>query len=225
VAVKALYADDDPVVRRLIGAVLGRLEHEAIEARDGEEAWQVFRAVHPSLVVLDIEMPHRSGLEVCRLIREQEPQRETFVLVLTGRDTEEDLLAILDAGADDYMPKPATPENLYARLTIADRRVRLDRERRRVEQELQRARWLAGIGETTITLQHEINNPLAALLANAELLMMDARAAGEENEQVETIYEQARRIATVIRRLGQLQDPKSVDYIAGSKMIDLSERE
>src|SRR3954470_2439709 len=112
----ALFADDDPTVRLLLGAVLMQLGHSAVSAIDGDEAWRSFQRLRPPLVVLDIEMPGRSGLEVCRLIREIESRRDTFILVLTGRDTREDLQAVLDAGADDYMTKPATPDNLLARL-------------------------------------------------------------------------------------------------------------
>jgi two-component system NtrC family sensor kinase len=222
----ALYADDDPTVRALLAAILSRLGHSGISAVDGEEAWRTYQSTRPPLVVLDIEMPHRTGLDVCRLIREQEePKRDAFILVLTSQDTDEVLRSVLDAGADDYMTKPATAENLFARLSIADRRIHKDAERREMERDLQRARWLAGIGETTITLQHEINNPLAALLGHAELLLMDAREKGQENEQVRVIVEQAKRISRVIRRLSELQNPKSIEYASGARMIDLSSKE
>jgi len=220
-----LFADDDPIVRALLSAVLGRLGHEAIGASEGAEAWRLFKQHRPTLVILDIEMPNHSGVEVCRMIRENDPHRETFILVLTGRDTEEDLREVLDAGADDYMTKPASPENLLARLTIAERRIEKDRARRKAESDLQRAQWLAGIGETTITLQHEINNPLSALLGHAELMLMDLRDAGANTEQAQVIYDQARRIATVVKRLAELRDPQSVEYAAGARMIELEPRE
>jgi DNA-binding response OmpR family regulator len=221
----ALYADDDPIVRALLHAVLERLGYSAEAVADGDEAWTRFQALRPPLVLLDIDMPALTGLEVCKLIRDCDPQRETFILVLTGRDTEDDLTAVLDAGADDYVTKPATPENLLARVMIAERRIKQERARREAEAEVRRSRWLAGIGETTITLQHEINNPLAALLGHAELMMMDASKGGETSEQAKIIHEQAKRIANVVKRLGELRDPKSVEYIAGSRMIDLSREE
>ncbi|MDE3127773.1 MAG: hypothetical protein KGL38_07190, partial [Gemmatimonadota bacterium] len=82
--------------------------------------------------------------------------------------------------------------------------------------------WLAGIGETSIALQHEINNPLSALLGHAELMMMDEKERGEENEHVRVIHEQARRIADVMKRLRRLRDPRTVEYVAGARMLDLS---
>ena len=96
--------------------------------------------------------------------------------------------------------------------------------RRTAEAELARSRWLAGIGETTIALEHEINNPLSALLGHAELLLMDRSLAAEHQEQLHIIQEQAARIAQVVRRLAKLKNPQSVEYLAGARMLDLSSR-
>ena len=219
---RALVADDDPVARLLVKAVLEELGHVVLQAADGEEAWRMFLDERPPLVVLDVEMPKADGLEVCRRIRETEQSRATFVLVVTARDGDDELRTILDAGADDYLAKPATPEHLRARLTIADRRRAQDQARRSAEEELARARWLAGIGETTIALQHEINNPLAALLGHAELMHMDATQRGDHNEGVEVVLEQARRIAAIMRRLAALKNPQTVEYVGGARMLDLS---
>jgi DNA-binding response OmpR family regulator len=220
---RVLLADDDAVIRTLLGAVLVSLGHDPVLATDGEEAWRQFELSRPPLVVLDIEMPKLDGIELCRRVRAADVGREVFILVLTGRDSPDALAAVLDAGADDYVTKPASPENIRARLIIAERRIQQDIARRAAETELARSRWLAGIGETTIALQHEINNPLTALLGHAELLLMDYKDRNESNEQVEVIFDQARRIADVVKRLGKLKDPESVDYIAGAKMIDLSQ--
>ena len=218
----ALIADDDPVIRALVRAVLDSVGYEADLVDSGTAAWAHFEARHPQLVLLDIDMPGLSGLEVCRQIRAADRQRESFVLVLTGLDGPEDLTAVLDAGADDYLPKPVTPESLRARLRIAERRIQQERARREAEAELQKARWLAGIGETTIALQHEINNPLSALLGHAELLQREHQDRGERNEHVEVIQAQARRIAYVVRRLRELRNPQSVAYVGDARMLDLS---
>ena len=219
---KVLVADDDQTTRALLCAVLGELGHEAEEASDGRAAWARFQATKPPLVVLDIEMPELDGLEVCRRIRAADNKHETFILVLTGRDHPEDLAAVLDAGADDYVTKPTTVDHLRARIVIADRRSAQDAARRKAESELAVARWRAGIGEAAIALQHEINNPLAALLGHAELLLMEFQDRGEQNEQAQVVLDQARRIADVVKRIAKLRNPQSVEYIDGAKMLDLS---
>jgi signal transduction histidine kinase len=128
---------------------------------------------------------------------------------------------VLAAGADDYVTKPSSPENLRARLEIAGQRIVQNAASRAAEAELARSRWLAGIGETTIAIEHEINNPLSALLGHAELLLMDAGMTAEQVDSLRIIQEQAVRIADVVRRLARLKNPQSVEYLSGSRMLDL----
>jgi DNA-binding response OmpR family regulator len=166
-------------------------------------------------------MPRIDGLDVCRRIRDADPERNTYILVVTGRDKAADLESVLDAGADDYVTKPTTGQRLVARLKIAERRMENDRARRLAEEELRKARFLAGIGEATVGLQHEINNPLTGLLGTAELMLLDMQEAGQKTDDIRTIIDQARRIRALVRRLGELRDPKSVHYAGGKRMIDL----
>ncbi|MEO8562014.1 MAG: response regulator [bacterium] len=219
---RVLFADDDVIARTLLAAVLTHLGHEPIGVENGELAWAQFQVAPAPLVILDVNMPVLDGLEVCRRIRAHAAGRETFVLVVTARDGRDDLTAVLDAGADEYVAKPSSPENLRARLEIAARRIAQDKARRAAETELARARWLAGIGETTIALEHEINNPLSALLGHAELLLMDDHLNDEQRAQLQVIRVQAARIAEVVRRLARLKNPQTVEYLAGARMIDLS---
>jgi len=221
VRLRVLVADDDPVVRLLVVSVLAELGFETEVACDGANAWRMFEEWHPELIVLDVDMPDPDGLEVCRRIRELDDSRETFVLFLTGRDHPETLEMVLDAGGDEFIAKPTTPEDLRARLIVARRRIAQDAARRRAEEELSKARWLTGIGEATLALQHEINNPLSALLGNAELMMMELDEKGERNELLDVIHEQALRIAEVVRRLRRLKNPETVDYVGGSRMINV----
>lgn len=218
---KALVADDDPIARLLVVAVLAELGHHTDVACNGREAWEKFQSLHPDLIVLDAEMPEMDGLEVCRRIREIDEKHEAFVLFLTTRDHPESFERVLDAGADEFIAKPTTPEDLRARLIVARRRISQDAARRSAEEELSKARWLAGIGEATLALQHEINNPLSALLGNAELMIMELEEKGQRNELLDVIHEQALRIAEVVRRLRRLKNPESVDYVGGSRMLNL----
>lgn len=145
-----------------------------------------------------------------------------FVIVTVPRDGAADLQGALAAGADDYFTTPPSARNVAARLAIAERRMEIKAAQRRAERALSRARWVAGIGETSIALQHEINNPLAALLGHAALLEQGLVAPGEERELLHIVVEQAQRIATVMRRLAALRDPRSVEYVGVARMLDLS---
>lgn len=223
---RVVLADDDPVLQRLMRGALERRGHHVEVASDGDVAWRAIEGNPPPLAVLDWNMPVVDGLEVCRRARAHETTRDTFLLVVTGRDQAEDVDAALQAGADDYLMKPLDPAGLMARLAIAERRIALDAERRDAVAKLAKARWLAGIGEVAIAVQHEVNNPLTALMIEAQAIAQLDGVNAELRALGESIHAQSVRIATIIRRLGQLQDPRSVEYLqGGSRMIDLSSGE
>ena len=222
---RVLIADDDPTMLLLMEHVLEALGRPFEAVDEGGAAWRAWERTRHSLVLLDIEMPGLDGLEVCRRIRAADAHRETFVIIVTGRDRAADLEAVLAAGADDYVTKPTTGQHLVARLRIAMRRMADDRARRDAEEELRRARWFAGIGEATVAIQHEINNPLAGLMATAELMKYEAESKGQPLGDLTIIVEEAKRISALVRRMGDLRDAKSVEYTAGSRMIDLRKKE
>ena len=219
---EVILADDTALTRRLLQATLEQRGHTVLAVANGAEAWRAFEQSRPPLIVLDWQMPELDGVEVCRRIRASSASRDVFVLMVTARDSSDDLARALDAGADDYVMKPITPVHFAARIAIAERRIEQNAARWRAEEALARAQWMSGIGETALAIQHEVNNPLAALLTSASVLLMDETMAPPLRRDLESISQQARRIADVVRRLQGLEEPSSVEYIAGARMLDLS---
>lgn len=218
---QVLLADDDDMMRLLLEEVLKSLGYSVDARADGAAAWAAYEAAPARLAVLDWQMPGLDGLEVCRRIRAHPQGVESYILVVTARDGVEDLQSVLDAGADDYLSKPVTPKDVAARLRIAERRMETAAARRTAEAELRKARYLAGIGEMSIALQHEINNPLAALLTNASLVSSGLVTGEEATESLAAVQVQANRIAEIVRRLQTLGAPQSTEYAAGQRMVDL----
>ncbi len=219
---RVLVADDDELMRELIVAVVEAQGHAVESFADGEAIWAAFSAAPAALVVLDWQMPGADGLEVCRRIRAHAEGAHAYLIVVTARSGSQHLDAVLDAGADDYLSKPVSPEDIVARLRIAERRMEIAAARRTAESELQRARYLAGIGELSLAIQHEINNPLAALLANSSLVSSGILSPDESVASLKVVDEQARRIAAVVRRLSEIEAPRSVEYLKGQRMVDLA---
>ncbi|GAB3995856.1 hypothetical protein GCM10029992_14220 [Glycomyces albus] len=114
-----LLIEDDPMVRRGLQLALGRHGHEVEAAETGEEGLRRFRSTAPDLVVLDLMLPGVGGLEVCRRIR---GAGEVPVIILTARGDDFDVVAGLEAGADDYVVKPTQPTVLDARVRAVLRR-------------------------------------------------------------------------------------------------------
>src|SRR5688572_457657 len=116
---KILVADDDADLRALIAFSLRQAGFDVCTAADGSDALRVFAAHRPDLVLLDVNMPPPDGLEVCGTIR----QSSTVpIMMLSVRDQEDDLVAAIDAGADDYVRKPFSPRALIARVRALVRR-------------------------------------------------------------------------------------------------------
>lgn len=121
---KILVVDDEQAVRESLRRCLRFNGYEVLTANDGLEAVETVRAENPELVILDVMMPNMDGLEVCRTLRSEGWDRP--ILVLTARDGVSDRVAGLDAGADDYLPKPFALEELLARVRSLVRRASAD---------------------------------------------------------------------------------------------------
>ncbi len=116
---KILIVDDEPQIRRVLRTTLTSQGYTVAEAKSGDEALEQIREERPDLILLDVNMPGRSGLETCREIRSS---GDVPIIMLTVRNTERDKVQALDAGADDYVTKPFGAEELMARIRAALRR-------------------------------------------------------------------------------------------------------
>lgn len=117
---RIVVVDDQPKIRRFMRATLVAEGYEVDEAKTGEEALESIRDLRPDLVVLDMNMPGMGGLDACRAIRRHS---NVAIVMLTVRNSEEDKVAALDAGADDFVTKPFSTPELMARIRAALRRV------------------------------------------------------------------------------------------------------
>jgi two-component system, OmpR family, phosphate regulon response regulator PhoB len=117
-----LIVDDERDLRTLLDFNLKQAGWRTAQAETGAEALARARALQPTVIILDLNLPDVSGMDVCRLLRADETTRELPILMLTARGAEEDRVQGLELGADDYLPKPFSIRELVLRVDAVSRR-------------------------------------------------------------------------------------------------------
>lgn len=183
---KILVAEDHSVSLRLLEVTLQKWGHEPILAQNGRDAWDALtQGPAPPVAILDWMMPHLSGVDLCRKIREVPRLRQMYVLLLTAKGTKDDVLMGLDAGADDYVIKPFDMDELLARLNVGKRVAELQDNLAKKNKALMRyavdmevlaeerskqlihSERMASVGIMAAGIAHEINNPSTFISSNA----------------------------------------------------------
>jgi sigma-B regulation protein RsbU (phosphoserine phosphatase) len=147
---KILVADDDRIIRRMLEVILTEWGYEIVLASDGNRAWDILRGDKaPKLALLDWMMPGLNGPDVCQRLRAIPTREPTYVILLTVKDSRQDIVAGLRGGADDYITKPFDHDELQARINTGVRIVELQRDLasqiRELQKTLERVKQLQGL--------------------------------------------------------------------------------
>jgi len=121
-AKKILIADDEPDILEIVGFNLEAEGYNVYKANDGDEAIDKAKLIKPDLIILDIMMPKKTGVEVCTILRTQPQFNDTLIIFLTALSDEGSQIKGLDTGADDYVSKPISPKVLVSRVNALLRR-------------------------------------------------------------------------------------------------------
>lgn len=113
---RILVVDDEIGALTLIGIMLERGGFDVIKAKDADTALSILDQDHPDMIILDVMMPGTDGIELCRIIRERNDFSSTPVLILSARGDAESVMRGMDAGANDYLPKPILHHDLVAKV-------------------------------------------------------------------------------------------------------------
>src|SRR5215510_12970485 len=130
---RILIVEDDLDAREMLRVLLGLDGHEVVSAVDGQQGWDKFRSENFSVVISDWLMPEADGLELCRRIRSSETTRYCYVILLTALQGKSNYLEAMRAGVDDFVLKPYDPDELRARLMVAERILGLQHRVNRLE--------------------------------------------------------------------------------------------
>lgn len=130
---RILIAEDDSASRLVLTAALRKLGHEVIVTENGRDAWNALQTDRIRMVISDWMMPYVDGLELCKLVRSEESDQYTYVILLTALTGKGNYLQGMAAGADDFVTKPFDIEELAARLRVGERILQLELKVNRLE--------------------------------------------------------------------------------------------
>ena len=218
-SVRVLIVDDDPamgaMVRQLI-KVQGLPEPTVVTT--GGAALALNEPF--DIVLLDHQLPDTTGLEVLASLRAREGRPS--VILITGNGDESLAASALRQGADDYLIKDQSLPKLLPQVLERVRRTRALRNAlAAAEEDLVRAERLAAIGQLSVTLHHEINNPLMAASAEVEL-MLERIVNPAERQSLESVLQSLGRIRDVLKRVSELDEAKTKNYVGDVGMIDIN---
>jgi two-component system cell cycle response regulator len=131
-----LIAEDNAVSRKLLEKSLAKAGHEVVTTANGRMAFEIFRETFFPMVLTDWMMPDMDGIALCRAIRNHASPGYVYIVFLTAKDSKDDIIAGLEAGADDYLTKPFHPTELMARLTTGKRILELERSLKMANEEI-----------------------------------------------------------------------------------------
>lgn len=120
---KVLIADDEPDILEIVSYNLRKEGYETITAKDGDDAIHKSKLFKPDLIMLDVMMPNKNGMEVCKTLRAQPSYNDTLIIFLTALSDEVSHIKGLEYGADDYISKPVSPKILVTKVNALFRRV------------------------------------------------------------------------------------------------------
>ena len=213
---KILIAEDENVTRTILSRKLTGWGYEVLSAAGGHEAWEILQiADAPRLIILDWMMPGMDGIEICTRLKTLENSTPGYVILLTSRDNEDDIVKGLDAGADDYIIKPFKNSELRSRVNVGRRMIELQASSLEKEK-------LQGVIEMSGAVCHEMNQPLQVVSGITELLMMDIEEGHPLYEKIIMLKDQTERMGEITNKLMKVTSYATKAYL-DNQIIDIDQ--
>ncbi|MBT3606290.1 MAG: response regulator [Candidatus Latescibacteria bacterium] len=210
---RILLAEDDRIPLEALKSLLTKWGHDVVACSNGLEAWQILqRDDAPTMAILDWVMPGLEGVDICRKVRELPRNEQTYLILLTGKGSEKDIVTGLEAGADDYVVKPFNREELWARVRVGVRFVE-------IQQKLIEAERSKVLAETAGAAAHKINQPLSVIIGGADLLLDRALDPFQE-KYMKAIYKAGEDISQIVKQMEAAQHYVTTPYVKDIQIVN-----
>ena len=217
-----LVVDDEPTIRLGLSVSLGRSGYKVVLAENGDDGYIKARKTRPDLIISDVMMPAMSGFEMKKLINEDPQLVNVPFIFLTARAEDEDRVAGIRDGADDYITKPFNTEELLARIESVLRRVQREQERGReqakesVQEEMEKLRK-----QVLQNFNHELRTPMGNIMMSLDVIVNKKFSTPEEqNEFARMAHSSADRLEALIADIAALSDIDEKRLNTIRQMID-----
>lgn len=227
-SIQILVADDDPDIRQLVVTVLEVQGYSVTTVEDGDEAVNSLSESLPDLAILDLNMPGRSGQQVCEFIRKQEDGALVPVIILTACDDIQTKLGAFEFGVDDYLIKPFVFQELLARvkafLRIRELNLILkhkNEELKQMQQKLVEQERQSAVNQLAGAAAHELNQPLSAMLLNCRLLESLPPESDKYPGVLEAVIGDVKRLSDLINQLKTADANKKTDYYGDLDILEI----
>jgi len=211
---KILIVEDEKDTRFILDKLLSKNNYETVTSVNGEEALNVLKDFSPQVILADWTMPVMDGIELCKIIKNDEKYKSIYFIILTARASLKDRVTGLDVGADDFLVKPVDNQELLARIRSGIRINNLQTELKNTERN-------KAILEMACTIGHKINNPLSSLVISIKNIEDDISQKEKIDEDLSVIYQSIEKIKSLVNSLINLQNPDFINYTSDQKMLNL----
>jgi DNA-binding response OmpR family regulator len=198
---KILVIDDQLLNIRLLEHKLERSEMEVISSTNGTEGIRIAKEERPDVILLDIMMPGLSGIEVCKLLKQDEETREIPVIFITARTSKEDKLEGFDVGAADYLIKPFELDETLARIKTQLRIIQEHRDNLRLTRQLEQSRRQSSIMHLTEGIAHNLNNLLGVMVGYLSLMKRNAEDPDKIHNNCDRMDSAIKRMTRIVQQL------------------------
>lgn len=213
-----IYVEDDTVTRTIVLSALNSKGISTRYARNGNEAYQLSLEQVPDIILSDWYMPELDGIGLLQTIRANPELSTVYFIMMTAQNDPSNVAKVLSLGADDYIKKPVSVQELIARIRTGYRVVSLLRELKEQYKKGLEAERLKVVLESAGAASHHLSQPLTAMILSLEMMMDDQKP---DQESLNECLQLAKWMQIIINQFQHIQEYRTAPYFSNSNILDI----